>query len=540
MENIYVFGHKKPDTDSVTSCIAVSYLKNQLGMHTVPRVLGHLNNETKFVLKYFKVKEPEYLNDVKLQLKDINYHKGYYLKDTNSIYDGYLYMTDKGITGLPIIKENKQFRGLITIKNLASEFVSGDLNTLSTSYDNIVKVLNGKEILHFDDEIKGELMVASYRSSTFLENIILTEDMILIVGDRHSIIEYAVNSGVKMLIVVGDGEVKEEHLQLAKKNHVNIIRTSYDTLHTTRLISLSNYIRTILPSARPISFDQNDYLDDFLEVSQKLKHTNYPVLNKKKECLGLLRNSDVHEKKRKQVILVDHNEKGQTVDGIEEAEILEIIDHHNLGNLTTSTPINFRNMAVGSTNTIVYQLYQENDIEIPKDIAGLMLSGILSDTLLLKSPTTTKLDKDTVEALTKLTGIDYKEYGMEMLKAGTSLKGKTKEEVLYNDFKIFTIEDKVVGVGQIFTMNFEEIKQEIDEYVALLNQVADANNYYLVTLFVTDIIKNGSYVIYSNRAKDVLERGYLIENIDQGFYFNNVVSRKKQIIPHIMDALDRK
>ncbi len=539
MKNIYIFGHKKPDTDSVTASIALSYLKNQLGMHTEPRVLGQINPETKFVLSYFKVKEPGYLNDVKLQLKDIHYHKGYFLKDTNSIYDSYLYMSEKGITGLPIVKENRKFCGLITIKHLANEFIKGDFTSLDTSYQNILNVLEGQEVLKFDSEIKGELLVASYRSTTFLDNIILNSNMILIVGDRHSIIEYAVKSGVKLIILVGEGKIKPEHLQMAQENHVNIIQTAHDTLYTVKLLSLSNYIRTILPKSRPISFDQNDYLDDFIEVSQKLRHTNYPVLNKNKECLGLLRNSDIHEKDRKQVILVDHNEKNQSVDGIEEAEILEIIDHHNLGSLTTNNPINFRNMAVGSTNTILYRLYVENQIKIPKEIAGLMLSGILSDTLIFQSPTTTELDRQTAKELANIASVSIYDYGMEMLKAGTSLKGKTKEEILYNDFKIFSVEDKNIGVGQIFTMNFEEIRKDLNSYVDLLNQVAVANDYYFVTLFVTDVIKNGSYVIYSDRAKSVLERAYMLENIEQGHYFENIVSRKKQIIPYIMDALTR-
>ncbi len=540
MDKIYVFGHKKPDTDSVTSSIAVSYLKNQLGFVTEPRILGNINPETKFVLSYFHIKEPAYLNDVKLQLKDINYHKGYYLVDTDSIYDSYMFMTEKGITGLPIVRKDKKFCGLITIKNLANEFVTGDFHLLDTSYRNLLKVLNGEEVLRYDEEIKGELLVASYRSTTFLDNIILNSNMILIVGDRHSIIEYAIASGVKMLVIVGDGSIKEEHLQLAKEKKVNIIKTSYDTLHVTKLITLSNYIRTIISSSRPIWFDQYDYLDDFLEVSRKLKHTNYPVLNKKKECLGLIRSSDVHEKKRKQVILVDHNEKGQSVDGIEDAEIVEIIDHHNLGNLTTNNPVNFRSMAVGSTNTIVLRLYKENHIPVPKEIAGLMLSGILSDTLLFQSPTTTDTDRQAAEELAKIAEVSIFDYGIAMLKAGTSLEGKTKEEILYNDFKVFKVEDHTIGVGQIFTMNFEEIKKDMDSYIALLNQVATANDYYLVTLFVTDIIENGSYVLYSDRAKDVLERAFMIEDIEQGHYFKEVVSRKKQIIPYLLEAIERR
>jgi len=539
MNSIYIFGHKKPDTDSVTAAISLSYLKNQLGYKTTPRILGHANLETKFALDYFHVNEPKYLNDVKLQLKDVNYHKGYFMEKSSSIEKAFNLMHDNGLTGLPVVDSKKKFLGLITIKDLAKEVVSGNFEKLNTSYDNILNTLKAKEILRFDDEIKGNLIVASYRSTTFLENVNLTEDNILIVGDRHSIIEYAVNSKVKMVIIVGDGDIKEHHLQTAKKNHVNIIKTSFDTLHASKLISYSNYLENILVNSRPVSFEENDYVDDFLEINNKLKHTNYPILNKKGICLGMLRLTDLNEKNKKKVILVDHNEKMQSVDGIEDAEILEIIDHHNLGNLTTSIPINFRNMAVGSTNTIIYQLYKENNVVIPKEIAGMMLSGILSDTLLLKSPTTTPIDKITVKDLEKIAQVDYETYGMELLKAGTSLKGKTKEEVLYNDFKIFTINDKKIGIGQIFTMNFEEIEKEKNEYIKLLNRVSENNNYHFVALFITDIIKNGSYVLYSEKAQNILEIAYSKEKFNQGQYLEGCISRKKQIVPFVIDAIDK-
>jgi len=539
MSTIYIFGHKKPDTDSVTSAISLSYLKNQLGYKTSPRILGSVNLETKFALDYFHVPEPKYLNDVRLQLKDVAYTKGCYMDKTASIEKTFQYMNENGLTGLPIIDSNKNFLGLITIKDLARELVNGNFEKLNSSYDNIIKVLKGEEVLRFDEEIDGNLLVASYKSTTFMENVMLSPNMILIVGDRHNIIEYAINSKVKMIVVTGGNDLQKEHIELARKNKVNIIKTPYDSFHTSKLISYSNYIENILVNSRPVSFEENDYVDDFLEVNNKLKHTNYPILNRKGECLGLLRLTDLNEKNRKKVILVDHNEKAQSADGIEDADILEIIDHHNLGSLTTKAPISFRNMAVGSTNTIIYYLYKENHIKIPKEIAGMMLSGILSDTLILKSPTTTKIDKETVEELAKIAGVDYKTYGTELLKAGTSLKGKTKEELLYTDYKIFTINEKNIGIGQIMTMNFDEIKEELEEYVTLLNQVAENNNHLFETLFVTDIIKNGSYVLYSDRAKNVLELAYSIENIEQGHFLPGCVSRKKQMVPYIIDVLDK-
>lgn len=538
MDKIYVFGHKKPDTDSVTSAIALAYLKRQLGLNTEARVLGRINNETKYALDYFGVEEPPFLNDVKVQLQDVNYHKGLFLKETASIYDGYNMMSEQEVTGLPVVDEKNRFQGLITIKDLAKFFIGGNMTSLCTSYDNILRGLEGEEILRFQDEIEGQLKVASYRSTTFLETINLLKDDILIVGDRHSIIEYAVNSKIQLLVVVGDGEIKQEHLEIAKQNKVNIIRTHYDTLHTAKLIFVTNYLKTILESARIISFDQTDYFDDFVEVTNKLKHTNYPVLNKRKECLGLLRTSDLTEKKRKQVILVDHSEKSQSVDGLEEAEVLEVVDHHNLGTLTTSNPVSIRCMAVGCTGTIIYQLYLENGIEIPKEIAGLLLSGILSDTLLFKSPTTTSLDQETAWKLARIAEVDPTSYGLSMLKAGTSLEGKTKEDILYMDFKVYPMNEKQIGIGQFFTFHFEEMKKDLNEYVETLNNVAENNNYDCVILFVTDILKNGSYVIYSDKAKNLLEQAYLVEELEEGYYLPGVVSRKKQVVPYLSEVLD--
>lgn len=538
MDKIYVFGHKKPDTDSVTSAIALAYLKRQLGQNAEARVLGRINNETKYALDYFGVEEPPFLNDVKVQLQDVNYHKGLFLKETASIYDGYNMMSEKEVTGLPVVNEKNRFQGLITIKDLAKFFIGGNMTSLCTSYDNILRGLEGEEILRFQDEIEGQLKVASYRSTTFLETINLLKDDILIVGDRHSIIEYAVNSKIQLLVVVGNGEIKQEHLEIAKQNKVNIIRTHYDTLHTAKLIFVTNYLKTILGSARIISFDQTDYFDDFVEVTNKLKHTNYPVLNKRKECLGLLRTSDLTEKKRKQVILVDHSEKSQSVDGLEEAEVLEVVDHHNLGTLTTSNPVSIRCMTVGCTGTIIYQLYLENGIEIPKEIAGLLLSGILSDTLLFKSPTTTSLDQETALKLARIAEVDPSSYGLSMLKAGTSIEGKTKEDILYTDFKVYPMSEKQIGIGQFFTFHFEEMKKDLNEYVETLNNVAENNNYDCVILFVTDILKNGSYVIYSDKAKNLLEQAYLVEELEEGYYLPGVVSRKKQVVPYLSEVLD--
>lgn len=538
MQKTYIFGHKKPDSDSVMSAIGLSYLKNLLGENTEPRILGDVNKETAYALKYFHLPTPEYLNDVKLQLKDIDYHKNFHIKETDSIYTGYQKMLEKSLTGIPITDAKGYFTGLITIKDLSHVIINENTDDLYTSYDNILHVLKGESLLRFDDEIVGRILVAAYRSTTILENVKLERDMILIVGDRHSVIEYAVNSGVKLIILSGDAEIKEKHLEIARKNKVNIIRTPYPTYHITRLVSLTNYIKTMIRCYNPAKFEITEFVDNVVETNNKLKHTNYPIVDRRNKCLGLLKITDLAEKHPKKVILVDHNEKLQSVEGLDEAEILEIFDHHNLGSITTTSPINFRNMAVGSTCTIVYLMYKERNITPPKEIAGALLSGILSDTLILKSPTATPKDVEAVEYLSKIAEVDYKVYGMDLLKAGTSLEGMTKEDVLYNDFKLYTVEDKKFAIGQFFTMNFEEIEKDMAEYVHVLDEVAEANNYNLVALYVTDIIKNGSYVIFNTRGSGTMALAYGKDSIEEGYFIPGCVSRKKHVVPIIMPIFE--
>ena len=540
MDKIYVFGHRKPDTDSVSAAISYANLKKELGFDVEPRILSSINKETKYALDFFKVKEPMYLNDVKLQLKDINYHKGYYLNENKSIYDSYLYMLKENLTGVPIVDDNNKFKGIVTIKDLAHAFIDTKVESLETSYDNLLAVLKGEQINRVDEEIVGNILAASYRSTTIINNVTFTNNDVLIVGDRHSVIEYAINAKVKLLIISGSLEIKDEHIKLAIKNKVNVIRSSYDTYHIAKLISLANFIKTVKKGTKDaVYFDENTYVDDILDVNKKLRHTNYPVVNGKTGvCLGLLRITDLDSKNPKKVILVDHNEEKQSAEGLNEAGILEIVDHHNLSSLSTPSPINFRNMAVGSSNTIIYSLYKERNIEIPKEIAGMMLSGILSDTLILKSPTTTELDRKAVKELSSIAEVDYEEYGLNLIKAGTSLEGMTHEDVLYNDFKLYTVDDKTLGIGQFFTTNFDEIEKDMDAYLDTLDREAEANNYSLIALYITDIIKNGSYVLYNRKASDIMRMAY-DSNIEEGTYIQDCVSRKKNVVPIIMASFEK-
>ena len=536
-DKIYIFGHKNPDTDSVTSAIALANLKKELGFNAEAYVLGEINQETKYVLNYFDFKTPKYLNDVKLQMKDLNYHKNYFINKHASILEAYTYMTDHNITGIPVVDDNNKFLSLITAKVIAKFLINGDHNKLKTSYENILKTLDGIKITQFDHEIEGNILAASYRSTTFMELVNLTHDDILIVGDRHSIIENAVESGVKLIIIVGEMNIKEKHLEVAIKNRVNIIRTKYDTFTTARRIGLASYVQNLITEDRMFTLDQNDYYDDFLISSARLKYNNYPIIDKNNVCKGLIRITDISEKNRKKVILVDHNETDQSVIGLDEAEVLEVVDHHKIGDISTKNPIDFRNMSVGSTNTIVYKLYRENGIEIPKNIAGIMLAGILSDTLILTSPTTTYVDKEVVNELTKIAGVDYQKFAMDMFKAGTSLKGLSKNEIVNTDLKIFHADEYSFAVAQILTLDYEDILNEKEEYVKIIEEIKEHKDLNFVRLSITDIIKNGSYILFTESSKKYIEAAFSIQNIEQGYYMENVVSRKKQIVPYLMEIL---
>lgn len=540
MEKVYIFGHRKPDTDSVCSSIALSYLKNKLGMNTEPRILSDINLETKFVLDYFKIKTPKILTDVKLQIKDVDYLKNYYNYENDSIYAGYETMTKNNISTTLIVDKDKKFKGIVGMKDIAKNQISGEYNKLSAAYDNVLKVLEGEEVLRFDEQLEGEILSASYKSTRIIEEVDMHDKTVLIIGDRHSVIEHAVNHGIKLLILTGNSMIKEEHLEIARKNKVNIIRTNFDTFKVTTVMNLCNDIKNIIRNTTVSCMKENDFVTDFVEHANKTKFSYYPVIDNDNTCKGIIRMVNLGDVHKKDVILVDHNSLDQSAEGLEEANILEIIDHHNLGSIGTTMPINFRSMPVGCTSTIIYLLYKESNVEIPKNIAGIMLSAILSDTLILKSPTTTDIDKKVVNELAEITGLDINKYGMEMFNAGTSLKGRSIEEIVYTDFKLFPVGDRKMGIGQIFTTNIKEITDKQDEYLEYLENITTNNNYAMCTLVVTDIINNGSYMFCNKNAEHVMETAFNIENFKQGYYLQDVVSRKKQVLPNILNSIDGK
>ena len=535
----YIFGHRNPDTDTVCSSIALSYLLNETGKNTVPKVLGHLNNETKFVMDYFKVKEPDYLNDTKVRIKDIKYNKKAIVNENSSIFDTFYHMQKEGVTAVPLIDEAKKLTGFVTLKEIAKFLVSGDKEKVDTSYDNILSCVEGEALLRFDEQIKGNAMVASFQSKTFHEEVTLSSKDILIVGDRYKILDYAIESKVKLIVLTGNHALINKLLKKASKNKVNVIVSKYNSLDTAHRVILSNRIKSININSKPITINNKDYRTDFIALANKEGHTNYPVVNNKNECLGLLKVTNADNYSKQKVILVDHNSLAQSVIGIEEAEIIEIIDHHNLGAIGTTVPINFRSMPVGCTCTILYNMFVERKVLIPKHIAGLMLSAILSDTLIFKSPTTTEEDIFAASKLAKIAKVNIDEYGYLMFKAASSIKGISVHDLINQDFKTYSVGNNVIGISQVMTMDFNDIEENMDEYIAKLDELSDGN-YLCCVLFITDVYKNGSYVIYNSSAKDLITDAFDLKETYEGVYIADLVSRKKQMLPALLEVIQKR
>ena len=537
MERVYVFGHKNPDTDSVAGAISLAYLKNiSRKKEYIPYVLGEVNNETKYVLNYFKVNKPLYLNDTKLQVSNLKYRKNCYLYDTNTLNDLYLFMQKEEITGVPICDRSKHYLGIVTISDLLKITTSPHYDLVETRYDSILEIIKGKELLHFKDKIEGRVILSPYKTTDFEENINLSSDNILITGNRFNIVKKAIEAKVQLIIIVGARKIGDDIINLATKKKVNIILTMQDALFVSKMVILSNFIRHILVKSNN-AIDENMYVNDFLTIANKYKFSNYPIINRKGEVLGLLRSSDIEDRTKKKVILVDHNEFTQSVDGIEEADIEEIVDHHKIGNINSSSPINFRNMAVGSSNTIIYEMYKERKVKPPKEIAGLMLSGIISDTLMFHSPTSTIFDERAAKDLATIAKVDIEKYAKGMFEAAASIKGKTIEELIYNDFKSFNISNRKIGIGQMTVIDYKKVLKDQNKYVEVLEKISREHDYDIIAFCITDVINSNTYLLYNLKAKTVFETIFDASPIYEGYELKGVVSRKKQIIPLLMEEL---
>lgn len=533
---IYIFGHKNPDTDSVTSSITLAYLKQQMGIDAKAYVLDKINRETEFVLNYFNVDKPPILNNVRIQIKDLEYDKVLPVKMDKSILYSYDFMNKNRVRTLPIVGDDKRLAGIITMKDIAMSLIQENQRKLETSLENVLRDLNGKVISGNPRDIYGNVIVTAFHLDTIDEMDLFQKDSIVIVGDRYDIIQYAIQKKVQLIIITGDCIFPEKLKNEARVNNVNIIQTSKDTYETSKIIYLTNYVSNIMKQNDVLMFNEKEFLDECRDKISESQHSKFPIIDDHKNYLGILSRGHILNPGRKKVILVDHNEYAQSVEGLNQSEILEVIDHHKIGDISTSLPIYFRNFPVGSTNTIIYMMFKENRIPIPKKIAGLILSGIISDTLLLKSPTTTVHDKTTVEEIMKILEIEINEYAMEMFKHGTDIKGKEINDIFFNDYKEFDLEGMKVGISQVITLNYTDIEKEMSNYIMLLEKVNNQKDHCLTLLLVTDILRQGSYLLFNTSGKKIIDLAFNIDT-HQGVFIEQCVSRKKQVIPKLIQSI---
>ncbi|MBX4265208.1 putative manganese-dependent inorganic diphosphatase [Clostridium estertheticum] len=545
MKNIvYITGHKNPDTDSICSAIAYSEFKNKTGKLTaVPIRLGETNSETKFILKYFAVPEPELITTVKTQISDLDIDVVAPISPDISLKMAWSIMKKKNVKTLPVIDENDQLAGVASVSNLASNYLDIWDNSIlaksNTPLENILDTLSAKCLYKPGTPFKltGKIIVAAMHPDS-TKTVIEAGD-IGICGDRDDSQCLLIKSKASLVIITGDHAPTAEVLELAKTNECTIVLTPYDTFTASRLITQSIPIDYVMTRKNLVTFNTEDFIDEIKYTMIETRYRSYPVLDENNKVVGSISRFHLISENKKKVILVDHNEKTQSVLGLEDAEILEIIDHHRIADVQTGQPIYFRNEPVGSTSTIVATIFFENGIRPSKNVAGILCAAIISDTLLLKSPTSTIVDELTLKRLAQIADLNIEEFAKEMFKAGTSLEGKTAEEIFYQDFKIFTLSGFKVGVSQVGTMYIEGFDAIKDDMIDLMNKKATENGFNLIILMLTDILNGGSVLIASGEHKDIVSKAFNVNLTDSGVYIPGLVSRKKQVIPPVTVALSK-
>ena len=498
-EKIYVIGHKNPDTDSICSAIAYADLRQKVTgqVHEAKRA-GHVNDETAYVLDRFGVEAPKLLTDVRLQVRDLDIHEMPGLKPNASIRDTWEHMRQEQAKTLPIVKDD-ELVGVVSTGDIAKSYMdvydSEILSKARTQYRNIVKTLDGTMITGNEHGYFMRGKVAIGASSPNLMEEFIEKDDLVILGDREEAQACAVNIDASCMVICKDAEVSPKLIQKAKEQSIVIIQTPYDTFTTARLINQSIPVKFYMTSGPLTMFRMNDYVDDIKDIMAKKRFRDFPILDRHGRFKGFISRRRFLGASKKKVILVDHNERSQAVDGIEEAEIIEIIDHHRLGDIETVSPITFRNQPVGCTATIINQMYEENEIEVPREIAGLLCGAIISDTLLFRSPTCTPLDERTAKKLAKISDIDLEQMAQEMFNAGSNLKGKSAEDICFQDFKQFTVNDTIFGVGQITSMSKEELAAIRDMMTEHLPKVLEAHNLNMIYFMLTDILAESTELL---------------------------------------------
>lgn len=552
--NVWVVGHRHPDTDSICAAIAYADYKNRLeekkGQNNqkktcyIAKRAGQVNAETAYVLQFFGVEAPELISDVGTQIRDISIRRTEGVNSHISMKKAWEMMKILKVVSLPIVNERNQLEGLIVTGDIAKSYMdvydNYILSTARTQYKNIVEtlqgtILTGNEHGYF---VKGKVVVGVGTEASLGECI--EPDDLVIIGDREEAQLLAIQENCSCLIVTNGLEVTPEVIEAAAQHEVVVISTPYETFTVARLINQSMPIKYFMTKKDIIHFHMDDYVDEVRDAMTKIRHRDFPVLDENQNYVGMVSRRNLLSGQKKQVILVDHNEKSQAVSNIEEAEILEIIDHHRLGSLETIAPVYFRNQPLGCTSTIIYQMYLEQNLELTEQIAGLLCSAILSDTLMFRSPTCTAADKEAAEALAEIAHVKIAELAQKMFEAGSDFDNKTEEEILNQDFKIFHSGDISFGVAQVSAMSRAELNKVQTRIMPQLSQMILEKKLDMLFVMLTDILEESTQLVFAGETAKALVADAFGQPENEGILLKGVVSRKKQLIPSLMNALSER
>ncbi|WP_346928252.1 putative manganese-dependent inorganic diphosphatase [Clostridium sp.] len=543
INKVYITGHRNPDSDSICAAIAYSEFKNKTQrINAIPIRLGDISRETQFILDYFEVKPPQLVQTVKPQIMDLKIDTVAPIASDISLKMAWSIMKQKNIKTLPVIYPNEKLAGIVSVSNLASSYLdiwdNYVLAKSKTSISNILETLSAQIVYLSDEnlELKGKVVVSMMEPND--RNLIEAED-ICICGDREVVQEFVLECNARLMIITNNTTPSEKIIDLAKEKGCTIISTPYDSFTAARLIPQSIPIEYVMTKNNVITFSTSDFIEDIKDIMLETRYRSYPVLDEDGSVVGSISRYHLITQQRKKVILVDHNEKTQSVDGLEDANILEIIDHHRIGDIQTGQPIYFRNEPVGSTSTIVANIFFENGIRPSKKVAGLLCGAIISDTLLLKSPTATIVDEIILKRLSEIASIDIEKFAQEMFKAGTSLEGKSSKELLYQDFKIFNMGNFKVGVGQITTTYMDGFTPLINDLKTVMNDKLTQGKFDMIILMVTDIFKSSSLFIVCGEHKEIFSRAFNVKLSNGTAYIDKIVSRKKQVIPPLTEVINQ-
>ena len=543
-KKVYIVGHKNPDTDSICSAIAYADLKRKISDgHYIARRAGLLNEETQYILNRFGVEEPKLLSNVHLQVKDVDVNRMPGIQGNTSIKEAWSMMKEQNVYTIAVTDEQK-LEGIITTGDIATsymdEYDNHILANAKTQYQNIVNTVDGEVVTGNPHAYftKGKVVVAA--SSPDMMETFIEKDDLVILGNRYEVQLCAIELNVSCIVVCQGAQVTRTIKKMAEERDIVVITTPHDTFTVARLINQSIPVKHFMMKDNLTIFNTNDYVEEIKQEMAKKRTRDFPVLDKKGDFYGLISSRRLMDASKKQVILVDHNEKTQAVDGIEEAEVLEIIDHHRLGGLETLGPVYFRNQPVGCTATIVYEMYRENHIVPDKTIASLLCSAIISDTLLFRSPTCTWFDQLAAKELSQIAELDMEELAANMFQAGSNLKGKAAEEICFQDFKQFTVNDVRFGVGQINSMNAEELTEIKEIILPYLERAALRQKLDMVFLMLTNIVEESTELLcYGKGAKEQVIEAFDLPTDVEDVYLKGVVSRKKQLIPTFVVSLQQ-